>query len=113
MSGPPPATVRRVRQRAHIELADDVLMPRREFAEDVLHVSDKTAMRMNLPTTYIGNVAHILKKNLCVWLPSASTAPISGGHVLSHARYNSARRFGDSGPKGSKERGRVSDASLK
>ena len=62
MSGPPPATVRRVRQRAHIELADDVLMPRREFAEDVLHVSDKTAMRMNLPTTYIGNVAHILKK---------------------------------------------------
>jgi len=36
-------------------------MPRKEFAEDVLGVTDKTASRMNLPTAYIGNVAHILK----------------------------------------------------
>jgi hypothetical protein len=36
-------------------------MPRREFAEEILGVTDKTAMRMNLPTTYIGNVAHVLK----------------------------------------------------
>lgn len=61
MSGPSPANVRRSRQRAHIALADDVLMPRREFAEDTLGVTDKTAARMNLPTTYIGNVAHVLR----------------------------------------------------
>lgn len=56
MSDPSPASSRR-----HIELADDVLMPRREFAKDTLGVTDKTAARMNLPTTYIGNVAHVLK----------------------------------------------------
>ena len=56
MSDPSPANSRR-----HIELADDVLMPRREFAEAILGVTDKTARRMNLPTTYIGNVAHVLR----------------------------------------------------
>jgi hypothetical protein len=61
MSDPAPANARRSRQRAHIALADDVLMPRREFAEDILGVTDKTAARMNLPTTYVGNVAHVLK----------------------------------------------------
>ena len=49
------------RRRPHIKLADDILMPRREFARDILGVSDKTAQRMNLPTTYIGNVAHVLR----------------------------------------------------
>jgi hypothetical protein len=56
MSDPSPASPRR-----HIELADDVLMPRREFAEDILGVTDKTASRINLPTTYVGNVAYVLK----------------------------------------------------
>ena len=49
------------RPRAHIALADDVLIPRREFARDELGVSDKTASRMNLPTTYIGNRAYVLR----------------------------------------------------
>lgn len=61
MSNPPSTSARRSRQRAHIALADDVLMPRREFAEDTLGVTDRTAARMNLPTTYIGNVAHVLR----------------------------------------------------
>ena len=56
MSNPPSANARR-----HIALADDVLIPRREFAEDILGVTDKTAARMNLPTTYVGNVAHVLR----------------------------------------------------
>jgi len=45
----------------HIKLADDVLVPRREFARDDLHVSDKTASRMNLPTVYVGGAAHIAR----------------------------------------------------
>jgi hypothetical protein len=61
MSDPSPANVRRSRQR-HIELADDELIPRREFAEDTLGVTDKTASRMNLPTTSVGNIAYVLKK---------------------------------------------------
>ena len=61
MSDPSPANVRRSRPRAHIKLADDELMPRREFAEDILGVTDKTASRINLPTTYVGNVAYVLK----------------------------------------------------
>jgi hypothetical protein len=56
MSDSSPASSRR-----HIELADDVLMPRRELAEDILGVTDKTASRMNLSTTYIGNIAYVPK----------------------------------------------------
>ena len=63
MSDPSPANVRRSRQR-HIELADDELIPRREFAEDTLGVTDKTASRMNLPTTYVGNIAYVLKSRV-------------------------------------------------
>jgi hypothetical protein len=47
--------------RRPIQLSDDVLMPRRDFARDVLGVSDRTVARMNLPTTYVGNVAHVLR----------------------------------------------------
>jgi hypothetical protein len=61
MSDSSPANARRGPGR-HIDLpTNDTLMPRREFAKDVLGVTDKTALRMNLPTTYIGNVAHVLK----------------------------------------------------
>ena len=53
---------RRPHQRRHIPLPNgDELMPREEFAEDTLGVSDKTASRMNLPTTYFGNVAYVAK----------------------------------------------------
>jgi hypothetical protein len=49
-------------RRPHIELPNgDVLEPRREFARDRLGVSDKTAQRMNLPTTYVGNVAYVAR----------------------------------------------------
>jgi len=60
MSDKSPTTAQR-RPGVHVELADDVLMPRREFAEDILGVTDKTAARMGLPTTYLSNVAHVLK----------------------------------------------------
>jgi hypothetical protein len=60
MSDKSPTTAHR-RPGVHVELADDVLMPRREFAEDILGVTDKTAARMGLPTTYLSNVAHVLK----------------------------------------------------
>jgi hypothetical protein len=36
-----------------------VLTPRAKFARDYLNVHDKTASRMNLPTTYIGGVAYV------------------------------------------------------
>jgi hypothetical protein len=44
--------------RPHIQLAGDVLVPRREFAQE-LGITDKTAQRKDLPTTYIGNVAYV------------------------------------------------------
>jgi hypothetical protein len=46
--------------RPRIELAHDTLVPRREFAETI-GVTDRTARRMNLPTTYIGNVAYVAR----------------------------------------------------
>jgi hypothetical protein len=36
-----------------------VLAPRAKFARDYLSVHDKTVARMNLPTTYVGGVAHV------------------------------------------------------
>jgi hypothetical protein len=61
MSDAPPANARRGAGRHIVLPTNDTLIPRREFAKDVLGVTDRTAMRMNLPTTYIGNVAHVLK----------------------------------------------------
>jgi hypothetical protein len=58
VSDPLPATP--ARARPHITLPDgDILMPRAEFANDVLGVSDRTAQRMNFPTTYIAGIAHV------------------------------------------------------
>jgi hypothetical protein len=49
-------------RRPRIELPNgDTLEPRREFARDTLGVCDKTAQRMNLPTTYIANVAYVAR----------------------------------------------------
>jgi hypothetical protein len=43
-----------------IELPDGrTLEQRAHFAENTLGVTDKTAQRMNLPTTYMGNVAYV------------------------------------------------------
>jgi len=51
---------RRAKERPRISLADgEFLEPRRNWAEAV-GISDKTAGRMNLPTTYIGGVAYVL-----------------------------------------------------
>ncbi len=52
---------RRPHPRHHIEIAGDVLMPRDEFALEVLGVCTKTAARMNLPTTYIGGLAFVAR----------------------------------------------------
>jgi hypothetical protein len=53
--------LRRSKKRPHIKLADDVLLPRKKFAEEELGVSEKTVTRMNLPTTYIGNLAYVAR----------------------------------------------------
>jgi hypothetical protein len=46
--------------RDRIDLPDgDYLEPRYKFAEEVLGVCDKTVARMNLPTTYVSNVAMV------------------------------------------------------
>jgi hypothetical protein len=53
---------RRRHVRRHILLPDgEVLEPREEFANIRLGVSDKTAKRLNLPTTYIANVAYVAR----------------------------------------------------
>jgi hypothetical protein len=59
---PATAARRRPRVRESIALPDgEVLDPRQKFARDI-GVSDKTIARMNLPTVYISNVAHV-KRN--------------------------------------------------
>jgi hypothetical protein len=51
---------RRAKERPWIALASgDSLVPRCQWAE-AKGISDKTAARMNLPTTYISNVAYVL-----------------------------------------------------
>jgi hypothetical protein len=46
--------------RRRIDLpSGDYLEPRAEFAERGLGVTDRTAKRMNLPTTYVGGVAYV------------------------------------------------------
>jgi hypothetical protein len=55
-----PAKRRGRQPRRRIDLPNgDFLQPRAEFAEAVLSVSDRTARRLNLPTTFIGNIAYV------------------------------------------------------
>ncbi|MGA2311894.1 MAG: hypothetical protein ABSF87_05940 [Xanthobacteraceae bacterium] len=49
------------REHRHVRLDDDILIPRREFARDELSVSDRTASRMRLPTTYLSNTAYVAR----------------------------------------------------
>ena len=50
---------RGLQPRRRIELPDgDTLIPRAELAGE-LGISDRTAARLKLPTTYIGNVAYV------------------------------------------------------
>jgi hypothetical protein len=50
---------RRASERPHIPLPNgDFLEPRRQWAA-AIGISDRTAGRMNLPTTYVGNVAYV------------------------------------------------------
>jgi hypothetical protein len=48
------------RPRYDIPIAGDVLVPRRTFAAEI-GIADRTAQRMDLPTTYVGNVAYVAK----------------------------------------------------
>jgi hypothetical protein len=46
--------------RKHIPLPNgDYLEARTEFAVDTLGITDRTAQKMGLPTTYIGGIAHV------------------------------------------------------
>jgi hypothetical protein len=51
---------RQSRQEIHLP-SGEVLMPRANFARDVIGVCERTAARMNLPTTYVGNVAYVAR----------------------------------------------------
>ena len=56
----PSPRVRRA-ERPNIQLPDgEVLEPRANFAGE-MGVCDKTASRMNLPTTYLGGVAYVAR----------------------------------------------------
>jgi hypothetical protein len=49
--------------RHDIPLPDgDVLTPRKAFAEETIGVSERTVMRMNLPTVYLSNVAFVKQR---------------------------------------------------
>jgi hypothetical protein len=39
----------------------DVLVPRKLFASDVLGISDRSAKRLNLPTTRVGGMAYVAR----------------------------------------------------
>jgi hypothetical protein len=47
-------------RRSSIDVGSDTLKPRRLFATEDLGVSDKTASRMDLPSTVVGGVVHVL-----------------------------------------------------
>ena len=53
----------RTRQsRQDIRLPDgEVLTPREQFARNEMGVCERTAARMNLPTTYVGGVAYVAR----------------------------------------------------
>jgi hypothetical protein len=53
----------------------DVLIPRHEFAADDFGVTDRTVRRMNLPTTYIGNVAHVPKNESLTLIAARISRP--------------------------------------
>ena len=59
-----PALTRRPRtakSRPRIQLPDgDELVPRQQFADEV-GFTDRTARKLNLPTTYIANTAYVLR----------------------------------------------------
>ena len=39
----------------------ETLKPRKDFAHDDLGVCERTVVRMNLPTVYVGGIAHIAR----------------------------------------------------
>jgi len=47
-------------KRPDIKVENDTLKPRIRFAKEI-GVSERTMIRMNLPTTYFGNVAYIFE----------------------------------------------------
>ena len=49
------------RRIAEIQIPGDVLVPRADFARDVVGVCERTIVRLNVPTTYIGGVAYVAK----------------------------------------------------
>jgi hypothetical protein len=49
----------RPKPRLHIKVDGDDWGPRSDFAKKVLGVTDRTAARMNLRTTYIAGVAYV------------------------------------------------------
>jgi hypothetical protein len=51
---------RQSRQEIHLP-SGEVLMPRAHFARDVIGVCERTAVRMNLPTAYVGGVAYVAR----------------------------------------------------
>jgi hypothetical protein len=51
---------RQSRQEIHLP-SGEVLMPRAQFARDVIGVCERTAVRLNLPTTYVGGVAYVAR----------------------------------------------------
>ncbi len=48
------------KERPTIQIDGDVLVLRSDFAAEI-HVHDRTAKRMNLPTTYIGGRAYVAR----------------------------------------------------
>jgi hypothetical protein len=54
--------IRRPRRTlSQIEIPGDVLIPRKDFARDVIGVCERTATRMNLETVYVGGVAFVAR----------------------------------------------------
>lgn len=59
MTEPTTDTPQRKKHRGRrIDTDGDTWMPRFEFAEELV-ITDRTAQELNLPTTYIGNVAYV------------------------------------------------------
>ena len=77
-------TSRRDHRALQIALPDgDVLIPRDTFANDHLHVDDRTVRRMNLPTVYVGGFPYIKRNGIIAGDRGHGEAPQSTGEAPS------------------------------
>jgi hypothetical protein len=75
MANTPKKPSTRTQRMAKIDLPDgDTLVRREDFAKETIGVSDRTARRLNLPTTYVGGQPYV-KQNASLQVLAEKAQP--------------------------------------